>query len=273
MNHLLAKTRGRNGDYFKVISNSEIYPLPDDLDNPKEYDTDYKLEDDEWFAITEFSEKEYCIDFLTRRFISTDYNQLPRAQYTNIEYLVAYQTGYFCFQKLTSSQVINRRYFSMSEQPELVTNAPIILINQVPDAIYHKEEDILYFKKLTSITTIFKGIYELYREATQEETEEFLENDFINLADDYSAENVKKANRKRIAMARETIARFTPAEKQDIFGYIREYCEELVFDENYSNFSVSNEEDLKKLLYGIEQRYYTTRIGGERRLANSVSPV
>lgn len=273
MNHLIAKTRGRNGDYFKVISNSEVYELPDDLDNPREYDTDYKLEDDEWFAITEFSEKEYCIDFLTRRFISTDYNQLPRAQYTNIEYLVAYQTGYYCFQKLTSSQVINRRYFSMSEQPELVTNAPIILINQVPDAIYHKEEDILYFKRLTSITTIFKGIYELYREATQEETEEFLENDFINLADDYSAENVKKANRKRIAMARETIARFTPAEKQDIFGYIREYCEELVFDENDSNFSVSNEEDLKKLLYGIEQRYYTTRIGGERRLANSVSPV
>lgn len=273
MNHLLAKTRGRNGDYFKVISNSEIYQLPDDLDNPKEYDTDYKLEDDEWFAITEFSEKEYCIDFLTRRFISTDYNQLPRAQYTNIEYLVAYQTGYYCFQKLTSSQVINRRYFSMSEQPELITDAPIILINQLPDAIYHKASDTLYFKKLTSITTIFKGIYELYREATQEETEEFLEYDFINLADDYSAENVKKANRKRIAMARETIARFTPAEKQDIFGYIREYCEELVFDENNSNFSVSNEEDLKKLLYGIEQRYYTTRIGGERRLANSVSPV
>lgn len=273
MNHLLAKTRGRNGGYFKVISNSEIYTLPDDLDNPKEYDTDYKLEDDEWFAITEFSEKEYCIDFFTRRFISTDYNQLPRAQYTNIEYLVAYQTGYYCFQKLTSSQVINRRYFSMSEQPELITDAPIILINQLPDAIYHKASDTLYFKKLTSITTIFKGIYELYREATQEETEEFLENDFINLADDYSAENVKKANRKRIAMARETIARFTPAEKQDIFGYIREYCEELVFDENDSNFSVSNEEDLKKLLYGIEQRYYTTRIGGERRLANSVSPV
>lgn len=273
MNHLLAKTKGRNGGYFKVISNSEIYALPDDLDNPRGYDTDYKLEDDEWFAITEFSEKEYCIDFLTRRFISTDYNQLPRAQYTNIEYLVAYQIGYYCFQKLTSSQIINRRYFSMSEQPELVTNEPIILINQVPDAIYHKEEDILYFKRLTSITTIFKGIYELYREATEEETEEFLENDFINLADDYSAENVKKANRKRIAMAKETIARFTPAEKKDIFGYIREYCEELVFDENDSNFSVSNEEDLKKLLYGIEQRYYTTRIGGERRLANSVSPI
>ena len=46
MNHLLAKTKGRNGDFFKVISNEEIFELPDDLNNPIEYDSDYKLEDD-----------------------------------------------------------------------------------------------------------------------------------------------------------------------------------------------------------------------------------
>lgn len=273
MNHLIARTKGRNGTHFKVISNREVYQLPDDLNNTREYDNDYKLDDDEWFSINQFSEKNYCIDFLIRRFISTDYNQLPRKKYSNIDYLVAYQTGYYFFQKLNSSQIINRSYFSMSDQPELITNAPIILINKLPDAIYDKENDTLYFKKLTSISTIFNGIYELYKEATQEETIEFLESDFINLEDDFTAENVKKANRKRIAMAKETISKFTQAEKQDIFRYIREYCEELIFDENDSSFSVSNEEDLKKLLYGIEQRYYTTRIGGEKRLANSVSTV
>lgn len=63
MNHLLAKTKGRNANFFKVISNTAIFELPDDLDNPVEYDTDYKLEDDEWFAINHFSEKEYCIEF------------------------------------------------------------------------------------------------------------------------------------------------------------------------------------------------------------------
>lgn len=71
-------------------------------------------------------------------------------------------------------------------------------------------------------------------------------------------------------MAMETLQQFTPAQKQDIFGYIREYCEDLIFDENNENFTISDEDKLKKLLYGIEQRYYTTRTGGERRLANSV---
>lgn len=272
MNHLLAKTKGRNGDFFKVISNRQIFDMPDDLNNAVEYNSDYKLEDDEWFAVTEFSEKEYCIDFLTTRFISTDYNQLARAEYTNVEYLVAYQTGVYCFQKLSSSQIIRKKYFSISDQPDLV-DSPIIVINQVPDAIYVKDDDTLYFKRLPAITTIFKDIYELYKEATQEETEEFLQNDFINLDESFTADSVKKANRKRIAMAQETLKKFKPKEKKLIFSYIREYCADLEFDENDENFSISNEEDLKKLLYGIEQRYYTTRIGNEKRLANSITTV
>ena len=74
MNNLLAKTKGRIGSFLKVISDELIFDLPTDLDNPIEYNTDYKLEDDEWFAIEQFSEKEYCIDFLTNKFISTEYD-------------------------------------------------------------------------------------------------------------------------------------------------------------------------------------------------------
>ena len=35
-------------------------------------------------------------------------------------------------------------------------------------------------------------------------------------------------------------------------------------------FAVNSEDELKLLLYGIEQRFYTTLVGGERRIANSV---
>ena len=134
--------------------------------------------------------------------------------------------------------------------------------------LYHP--DTLYFKKLTTITGIFSGIAALYQEATQEETETFLSNNFILLSMGFSADNVKTANRKRIALAMETLGRFTPQEKRGVFGYIREYCQGLTFDEDAENFAISNEEELKRLLYGIEQRYYTTPFGGERRLANSV---
>jgi len=272
MNHLLAKTKGRNADFFKVISNEEIFDLPDDLDNPKEYDSDYKLEDDEWFAIEAFSEKNYCIDFLSRRFVSTDYDQIARSDYGNINYLCAYQAGIYYFQKVGTRQFISKKLLSLNSL-SITENEPIIIINDYADAIYNKDEDVLYFKNLPTISTIFIGIDTLYKEATQEDTEQFLQEDFIKLGDNYTAENVKKANRKRIAMAMETISHFNQQEKSTIFSYIREYCEDLDFDENDSNFTIDNEEDLKKLLFGIEQRYYTTRIRGEKRLANSVTTV
>ncbi|MBI3512275.1 MAG: hypothetical protein HY064_16565 [Bacteroidetes bacterium] len=273
MNHLIAKTKGRNGDYYKVISDEEIFELPDDLNNTVEYDADHKLDEDSWFAITEFSEKDYCIDLLTRRFVSADYNQIAQADYTKIDFLCAYQTGVYYFQKISSKQLIRKKYFTLSAEPTLYEDAPIIVIDEFADAIYVKNEDTLYFKNLSSIASIFKGIDVLYREATQEETEEFLENDFIELGEDFSADNVKKANRKRIALAMQSLEKFTPAQKQDIFTYIREYCADLNFDENDENFTISNEEELKQLLYGIEQRYYTTRQGNEKRLANSITPL
>lgn len=276
MNHLLAKTkakRGRKGDMFKVLADVSVFKLPDDLSNPKEYDTNYKLEEDEWFAISSFSSKEYCIDFLKRRFISADHNEIQKVDYGSIDFLCSIQDGVYFFQKLSTSQVIKRNYISFNEEPKFIVNEPIIVIDNLPDAIYIKNTDILYFKRLTSITGIFKGIDQLYKEATELETEEFLGNDFIKLENSYSAEKVKTANRKRIAMAMETLQKFSPVEKKDMFDYIREYCDDLQFDAINENFAISDEEELKRLLFGIEQRYYTTKFGNERRLANSVTTI
>ncbi|EIJ39090.1 hypothetical protein JoomaDRAFT_2096 [Galbibacter orientalis DSM 19592] len=272
MNHLLAKKSRQNGQFIKIMSDENVFDLPYDLDNPHEYDTDYKLEDDEWFAIGGFSETDYIIDFLTKDFNSAEYNQIVNADYSKLSYLCSYQNNrYYFFQKLSKSQTINRKWFPLNNEPELHSENPIIVIKDIADAIYDKTDDILYFKKLTSITTIFTGIEELYREATQADTETFLENNFINLVGDYDATKVKKANRKRIAMAIDTFNNFNPTQRNSIYGYIKEYCDELEFSDDDECFTIGTEENLKQLLYGIEQRYYTTLIGNEKRLANSVT--
>ncbi|MEH7131411.1 hypothetical protein V7103_24885, partial [Neobacillus drentensis] len=76
MNHLVAKTKGREEKIYKILSDQFVFELPNDLDNPKNYNSDYKLEDDEWFHIPNFSNEDYCIDFLKKEFISTDYDQI-----------------------------------------------------------------------------------------------------------------------------------------------------------------------------------------------------
>lgn len=279
MNHLIAeiRQRGRGLKTFKVFSDEEVYTLPTDLVNPKTYGSDYKLEDDEWFHIPEFSTTAYCLQLLKIDFVSTDYDQIDSEKLKKLKFLCSYQKHneieHYYFQRILPSHIVSKKWFQLSNAPTLEKDSAVVVINSFPDAVYIKSEDILYFKTLTSVSPIFNGISELYKEATQEETQTFLNYDFISVGEEYNADKVGKANRKRIALAKETLDSFQPEEQTQIFGYIKDYCVNLPFSEETSSFTVSSEEELKNLLWGIEQRYYTTIVGEEKRVANSVSTV
>ena len=82
---------------------------------------------------------------------------------------------------------------------------------------------------------------------------------------------VGKANRRRLAMAMDTLSKLDERQKEQIFSYTDKYYPGLQY--NGSSFLINNEEDLKNLLYGIEQRFYTTPVTNENRVANSVSVI
>ncbi len=131
--------------------------------------------------------------------------------------------------------------------------------------------DTLIFRNLATISSIFKGIDELYKEATQEDVGSFLDESFVELSGNYDAEKVSKPNRKRIGLAKETLKNMSSEDRAQIFSYIKSYCQDsLEFDEENKKFKIESDGALKLLLYGIEQRFYTTPIGSEKRLANSV---
>ena len=147
-------------------------------------------------------------------------------------------------------------------------NPKHIVLSDIADAIYIINDDKLYFRKLESITPIFRGIDTLYREATKEEVNEFLERSFIRVVDEYGVEKVGKANRQRIAMAIEKFNQLEEEQQHKIFEYTDMYYPQLEFDG--TAFTVRSEEDMKYLLYGLEQRYYTTPATNEKRIANSI---
>lgn len=275
MNYLLAKTEGARTPVYNVLSQErEIYSLPD-LDNTHAYDDEYKLEDGQWFVVEDFNQKDYCPDLLCSPFDPTAYGVLPRDHYPKLDYVLAVQTDnhLFCFQKITSSKVLQKRMlsFSMNEAPTLLDAGYLIVLNQVPDAIYDAATQRLYFRNLSAITKIFKGIDELYREATDEETQAFMKMELLQVAPDYTIDKVKKANRQRIKAAMEKYNAFTPEQRQAIPPYLHTYCPALPIDEATGKFQISNEKELTELLNGLNQRYYTTEIDKEKRLANSVT--
>lgn len=199
---------------------------------------------------------------------TTTLNQLPVSNYGKIKY-ICYEAGTKkYFQKFIRSQLISKKWFHISEEPVLEKNKKIITLSNIPDAIYDVSLDALYFRDIAKIKTIFRGIEKLYREATQTEVDEFLKQDFVELIDDYNPEKVKVANRKRIAAVLDRMEKLNKSERSEIFDYINEYCPDVGF--NDGKFAISTEDDLKYVLFGIDERYYTTMLGKEKRLANSI---
>lgn len=268
MNYLLAKVKGRSNSFLKVIASRQVILEIPNLDNTVDYSPNTLLDNSEWFKIDDFSECSYTNGLIENTFSITDHNQIMSTQYSDIKYLCCKQDNLFLFQKMSSTQLFTKKWINISDSPTLYRDKPIIVISDIIDAIYDKQEDILYFKDIVKIKQMFRGIEELYREATQEEVDSFLSRDFISLGNEFTSRNVKVANRRRIALALDTLNNFNNEEIITICDYTESYCINLTRDGD--RFVVNSEEDLKQVLFGIEQRYYTTMIGDEKRVANSI---
>jgi len=273
MDHVLVKVKGlRKNPYMKLVSDHTLFETVSvNVAACVAYNPDHNLDEDSWFKIELFSQKPYCIDLLKVVFDSKDYDDLKKDQFTKIAYLFAVQDDNFYFQKITPSLFIRKKTVVFGEAAKVEETDNRLVINSKPDAVYLRGLDALIFRNLATISSIFPGIDELYKEATNEEVEDFLAESFVELANGYGVEKVSKPNRKRVALAMATLDAMSEADKNGIFSYIDIYCgEKLKLDKKTDKFEISTDEDLKLLLYGIEQRFYTTPIGQERRLANSV---
>lgn len=273
MNSVFVKLRlrGKGNKYRKMLSTSEnVFPNFSSMVNAAiTYAPGALSEADEWFQICDVSLEEYSLDIFDDNFDSLDFDSLAREEFANIDFLFVKQDDILMFQKVTKTRLATKKHiWELGGEYQFQSESNSIVINSQPDAIYRQDNDTLYFRRLESITTIFKGIDQLYREATYEETSQFLQSSFIQLGDGFAADNVKTANRKKIALATKTLENLNPADKKRIFTYIRDYCPALKTPNN--KFSVNSEEELRLLLYGIEQRFYTTPVGNEQRIANSV---
>lgn len=274
MGYLYAKikARGKGTKIRKMLqTDSLLYPRVDDVvQEAVPYSQETNIEDGVWYCLKDFSKTLYTIDILSADISSSDFDDLNGEEFDHLDYIFYLSEDHneIYFQNIGKSSLISQKRFlffgnGYKYEPECRS----IVIKEYPDAIYKKKDDCLFFRNLSYITGIFPSIGALYREATNEETEQFLNMDFIT-KDGITVEVVKTPNRKRIALAMETLKHLDKKQKKEIYRYIAEYCPKL--SDGKSSFNVSSNEDLALVLYGIEQRFYTTPVGEEKRIANSV---
>ncbi|MGV7117704.1 hypothetical protein [Paenibacillus kyungheensis] len=263
------KVRGRGLTFKTLISDLKIFEINIEESTYIVYSPDHNLDEDSWFGIEQFSTKEFCLEILKNDFNSTNFDTLSRNEINKLDFIISYQNSKeFYFQKIPKDQLLGKKFISLGTEFKLMEESKQIVINNIPDAIYLKDKDLLLFKKLSTITSIFTGIDSLYREATNKEVTQFLLNDFLDVDEEFTYANVNVPNRKRIALAIDQIKSFEDEQKIVVFDSIKQYYPKLVSQSG--NFIVNNEEDLKLLLFGIGQRFYTTPDGKEKRIANSV---
>jgi len=273
MNHLIARIRTRkNEKMFKLLSDQEnLFDLNIENLSLVAYGVDHNLDEGSWFKLEEFSQKDYFLDYLGRAFVAAEYNDLTKADFTKISSLCSVQGDNFFFQKVTPSTYLCKKCLGFGEVARLENSDTRLYINNDPDAVYLADKDMLAFKKLATISSIFPGIDTIYKEATNDEVQGFLNKDFVELIDGFNFEKVSKPNRARIALALNSLEHMDPGEQEGIIVYIHEYIDkQLMYDKEKKVFSIQNDEQLKILLYGVEERFYTTPIGKQKRLANSV---
>ncbi len=271
MSRVLAKIKGRGNRFRQVFNNKEIYRVPN-FDECVEYDDELKLEENQWFRVVQFTEQEYCLDYLKEE-LRPIYDSINSDEFRNIDYLFGTmnEENLIWFHNVTPSRYIKNPIIRLlNNEPSFVENDYSLLeLPPEPSAYYDVQLNNLYFKNLSLLTSIFKGVETLYREATDTEVNEFIQSPIVTLAPGYVSDMIKTPNRKRLKAAKEKYDSFSTEQKEQLDVYLHDYCPDLLKGDD--GYIVKNEAELTKLLNGINQRYYTTPIDNERRLANSVS--
>lgn len=272
MNTLLGYIES-DGTYKVLTSTEEIYSSQLlSLEHNCPFTEGTELDDDEWFKIELFNKKDYCLPILLEDIASTQYDQLQESKYSDLDYLVAVQDSgnTFCFQRITSQSILKRKVLSLSQAPAIHKMEKTILLEDIPHAIYKKDENCLYFKRLSTLTPIFKGIDSLYREATHDEATAFMSSSFMDTARQIDIGKISSANLKRIHAASEKLSSLTDKQREKILNYIHKYKSDIPYDATTNKYTITSNTELQFLLWGIEERYFSTITKKERRVARSV---
>lgn len=275
MDQIYAKLkRLRKEPMRKLVSDKKLFDfVPVGASFLVDYNGGTLLDEESWFRVPSFSEQAFFPDFLKTELNSVDVSEIEGEKFRDITCLVALQGDDYYFQRVVPSSMLRRKFLSYGEAVHLEEPRTRISVNSVPDAIYVRGADELQFKDLARISPIFPGIDQLYREATGGQVEEFLDRPFIKL-DGFDGTNVSKSNRRRITLALESLEEIQENQIDELIAYILDYSDgKLKYSGDDGAFVVSSDDDVKNLIWGIEERYYTTNIRGQKRIANSVIPI
>ena len=124
---------------------------------------------------------------------------------------------------------------------------------------------LLYFKKFATVAPLFPGIKKVYKEATEEVTNEFLSSELFELKEEMSSDFIGLRNRNKISsiIAEKGDELKNPEAYEKYIAYAQQYDLDLEIDQG--KIALINNEDINKVIGLFGEQYYTAQISGEKR--------
>lgn len=273
INKRTVRHEGLAYDFAELIAGRPAFPVLSSIKGV-DFSVGYRLDENEWFSVNDFSKRRYFPKYIEK--ISMDTTVVPSVNFKvtpeNIEYLMAFQDErYFLFQKTLKSRMVKKSRIIVLADPEIREVRNGIFLNDESDAIYDMNVDTLYFKNVQRVNIFFPGIISIYREASQEEIDDFIESSPIELSGGFATMNIGTENRRRIAVLYDRRENLDADETSRLFSYLSKYIPSQTTEEG--KLTAKNDSELRNILYGLDERYYETEVTGEKRVANSVRTV
>ena len=252
----------------------EIFSSIPLIDNEREFNPDINCMLDEWVYI-QLDESHYhqmIEEYHESLRNSAGYNDIPRERFnlTTVVFGSINVEEYISFQKITNGKHIERKNFLLFEfgaQVCSIENA-IEILDQI-DAVYISSNCRLYFKSFRRINSMFPGIEDYYRLASEEDFNLVMNNAIIS--HDLGIINVTHRNLHLIAL----LVHESSVNLNDENTITRMRQHSSIFPEvslvinNENQFEITNNDDLNRFLKLALGRYYVNPITLERMEADA----
>ena len=231
---------------------------------PFEVDT-RKLAEGEWYFVipTEEQKEEMLGEYATES-SGMMLNTIEPEHYKEIRvaYMISGEEKFFI--KMTSRRVIRaQQYVVFGETPQLIDQGNAISLSGEVDAYWNGTK--LFFKKFSLIQSLFPGIKKMYKELTEQETNEFLSSTLFELKEEMSSDFVALSNRKKIASIID--GKVIDLKDTETCEKYLEYAKQYNLDLEIADGKIAliDNSDIGKVISLLGESFYTTEITGERR--------
>lgn len=250
---------------------SELVAPEIDPENSREFDPEIKLEHEEWFYIEIDDEHMSMVKEYEDKFLNTaGLNDVNEEEFSRIDLIFRkVENDGLVFQKITKSKrMVDKsilKWWGNLRRAERTIIENGIELKSENDA-YFDGNDKLYFKNFRTIRSLFKGIDDYYRIASQAEVDEFKEFNLVSFVSDFK---IKTNNLKMLAVLKDYgIDLNDVVVKSTLLRTYSQYPnQEFELDDN-QNFIIDSNRKLTCLLKLALGRLYTNPITHHKMEAN-----